>query len=173
MTGNSPASGVFAPVLTPMRSDLSPDPERFAALCRSLLDDGCHGLVLFGTASEANSLSADERVALLEGVAAAGVAPAKLIVGTGLCAIPETARLTRHAVGLGCNRVLALPPPGPASCRVRTRLWKQAARASGSAEIAATAPDSKARVVNFWESTTAITEERGRERRSASRSSIE
>ncbi len=110
MTGNSHASGVFAPVLTPMRSDLSPDPERFAALCHSLLDDGCHGLVLFGTTSEANSLSADERVALLEGVVAAGLAPAKLIVGTGLCAIPETVRLTRHAVGLGCAGVLALPP---------------------------------------------------------------
>ena len=76
MTGNTHAKGVFAPVLTPMRSDLSPDPERFVAYCRRLLDDGCHGHVLFGTTSEANSLSADERVALLEGVVAAGLSPA-------------------------------------------------------------------------------------------------
>ncbi len=110
MTGNTHAKGVFAPVLTPMRSDLSPDPERLVAYCRRLLDDGCHGLVLFGTTSEANSLSADERVALLEGVVAAGLSPAKLIVGTGLCATPETVRLTAHAVGLGCAGVLVLPP---------------------------------------------------------------
>ncbi len=110
MTGNSRLSGVFAPVLTPMQSDLSPDPERLAAHCRWLLADGCHGLVLFGTTSEANSLSTDERVELLEAVVAAGLAPAKLIVGTGLCAIPDTVRLTRHAVELGCAGVLVLPP---------------------------------------------------------------
>ena len=110
MTGNSRPKGVLAPALTPMRGDLSPDPERFVAHCRWLLADGCHALVLFGTTSEANSLSIDERVDLLETVVAAGVAPAKLIVGTGMCAIPDTVRLTRHAVGLGCAGVLALPP---------------------------------------------------------------
>ena len=65
MTGNSRPKGVLAPVLTPMRGDLSPDPERFVAYCRWLLADGCHALVLFGTTSEANSLSIEERVDLL------------------------------------------------------------------------------------------------------------
>ncbi len=110
MSESTRLSGVFAPVLTPMREDLSPDPDRFLAHCRWLLADGCHGLAVFGTTSEANSLSVDERVELLEGLVAAGIAPEKLVVGTGMCAMPDTVRLTRHAVGLGCAGVLMLPP---------------------------------------------------------------
>ena len=103
-------NGVFSPVLTPFHGDLSPDPERFVALCRRLIDEGCHGLVPFGTTSEANSLSIAEREGLLEALVEGGVDPALLIVGTGLAAIPDTVRLTRHAVGLGCAGVLMLPP---------------------------------------------------------------
>ena len=106
----SPLQGVFAPVVTPVDAGLAPDPERLGALCHALLADGCHGLVLFGTTSEANSFALDERMALLEAVVAAGVPAEKLIVGTGLCAIPETTRLTRHAVDLGCAGTLVLPP---------------------------------------------------------------
>jgi 4-hydroxy-tetrahydrodipicolinate synthase len=104
------AAGLYAPVITPFRADLAPDTERFVARCRWLLDDGCHGLGLFGTTSEANSLSIEERMALTEAVVEAGIAPARLIVGTGMCAIPDAVRLTAHAVGLGCAGVLMLPP---------------------------------------------------------------
>jgi len=102
--------GVFAPVLTPFKADLAPDAARFVAFCRRLMKEGCNGLVLFGTTSEANSLSLDERMALAEAVVEDGIAPGALIVGTGLCAIPDTARLTRHAVELGCAGILMLPP---------------------------------------------------------------
>lgn len=104
------STGVFAPVITPFHADLSPDTERFTALCRKLIDEGCDGLVPFGTTSEANSLSLDERIDLLEAMVGGGVTASRLIVGTGLCAIPETVRLTSHAVGLGCAAVLMLPP---------------------------------------------------------------
>lgn len=104
------STGVFAPVITPFHPDLSPDTERFTALCRKLIDEGCDGLVPFGTTSEANSLSLDERIDLLEAMVGGGVTASRLIVGTGLCAIPETVRLTSHAVGLGCAAVLMLPP---------------------------------------------------------------
>ena len=53
--------GVLAPVLTPFDRDLNPDAPRFARFCRSLLEEGCAGLAPFGTTSEANSLSLDER----------------------------------------------------------------------------------------------------------------
>ena len=104
------STGVFAPVLTPFHGDLSPDSGRYLALCRRLLDEGCHGLVLFGTTGEANSLSLGEREGLLDVLIEGGVDAGQLIVGTGLCAIPETVRLTGHAVGLGCAGVLMLPP---------------------------------------------------------------
>ena len=53
--------GVFAAALTPMDQDLNVDQEAFTAHCRWLLDAGCHGLGVFGTTGEANSLSVEER----------------------------------------------------------------------------------------------------------------
>ncbi|HEY4757702.1 MAG TPA: dihydrodipicolinate synthase family protein, partial [Chthoniobacterales bacterium] len=101
--------GVLAPVLTPFRSDLSPDPQRFIAHCRWLISQNC-GLAVFGTNSEANSLSTEERLTLLDQLVAAGVEPSRMMPGTGCCSINETARLTSHAVKHGCAGVLMLPP---------------------------------------------------------------
>lgn len=101
--------GVLSPVVTPFKADLSPDPARFIAQCRWLLTQNC-GLAAFGTNSEANSLSVNERIALLEALAAAGLDTSRMMPGTGCCAIPDSVRLTEHAVKLGCAGVLMLPP---------------------------------------------------------------
>jgi len=103
-------SGVLAPVLTPFRADLAPDPARLVAHCRWLLAHGCAGLAPFGTTSEASSLSADEREALLDALLEGGIPPGRLVPGTGCCALPDTVRLTAHAVRRGCAGVLVLPP---------------------------------------------------------------
>ncbi len=105
-----PIHGVWSPVLVPMREDLSIDTERFLAHARWLLDEGCHGLALFGTTSEANSFSLEERMALLEAALEAGIDPQQLMVGTGCCALPDSVRLTKHALDNGCKKVLMLPP---------------------------------------------------------------
>jgi len=102
--------GIFAPVLTPVQADLSPDATRWIALCKRLLQDGCHGLCPFGTTSEANSFSVEERIDLLEQLIESHVPAAQLMPGTGCCALPDTVRLTTHAVRIGCGGVLVLPP---------------------------------------------------------------
>ncbi len=107
---NRPIHGVWSPVLVPVHDDFSMDVERFLAHARWLLDQGCHGLALFGTTSEANSFSLEERMELLEAALEAGIDPQQIMVGTGCCALPDSVRLTRHAVDNGCNKVLMLPP---------------------------------------------------------------
>jgi 4-hydroxy-tetrahydrodipicolinate synthase len=101
--------GVLAPVVTPFKDDLSPDREPFIAHCKWLLARDC-GLAVFGTNSEANSLSFDERAMLLDELVAAGIDPARMMPGTGCCSITETAKLTAQAVKHGCAGVLMLPP---------------------------------------------------------------
>src|SRR6059036_1144858 len=101
--------GVLAPVVTPFRADLAPDSRRFIAHCKWLLSQNC-GLAVFGTNSEANSLSMEERALLLDELVAAGVDPARMMPGTGCCSIMETVKLTAQAVGNGCAGVLMLPP---------------------------------------------------------------
>jgi 4-hydroxy-tetrahydrodipicolinate synthase len=103
-------SGVLAPVLTPFDADLAPEPGRFVAHCKWLLAHGCSALAPFGTTSEANSLSVEERETLLRGLFAAGIEPAKLLPGTGCTALTDTVRLTRAAAAAGCAGVLLLPP---------------------------------------------------------------
>src|SRR6267143_1063760 len=102
--------GVLAPVLTPFDSQLNPDPGRFVSFCRKLLDDGCSGLVPFGTTGEANSLSVEERERLLDALLEGGVPAEKLIPGTGCAALPDTVRLSKKAARAGCAGVLVLPP---------------------------------------------------------------
>jgi 4-hydroxy-tetrahydrodipicolinate synthase len=112
MTASNTArlKGVLAPAVTPFRADLSPDAERYVRHCGWLLANGCSGLAVFGTNSEANSLSVDERMVLLEQLVQGGIAPSRLMPGTGCCALSDTVRLTAHAAALGCAGVLALPP---------------------------------------------------------------
>jgi 4-hydroxy-tetrahydrodipicolinate synthase len=102
-------SGVLSPVVTPFKADLSVDPERFVRQCRWLLSQNV-GLAVFGTNSEANSLSVEERIELLDRLVGAGIDPARMMPGTGCCALPDSVRLTAHAVKLGCAGVLMLPP---------------------------------------------------------------
>lgn len=102
-------SGVLSPVVTPFRADLSPDADRFSRQCRWLLSQNV-GLAVFGTNSEANSLSTDEKMELLDRLVAAGLDPARMMPGTGCCALTDSVRLTGHAVKLGCGGVLMLPP---------------------------------------------------------------
>jgi 4-hydroxy-tetrahydrodipicolinate synthase len=102
-------TGVLSPVVTPFKADLSPDPERFVRQCRWLLSQNV-GLAVFGTNSEANSLSVDEKIELLDRLVGEGLDPARMMPGTGHCALPDSVRLTAHAVKLGCGGVLMLPP---------------------------------------------------------------
>jgi 4-hydroxy-tetrahydrodipicolinate synthase len=101
--------GVLAPVVTAFRADLAPDRERFIRHCRWLLSQNC-ALAPFGTTSEANSMSTDERISLLDALVAGGIDPSRMMPGTGCCSITETVELTAHAVKHGCAGVLMLPP---------------------------------------------------------------
>lgn len=109
MTGPATMSGVLSPVVTPFKADLGPDGARLIRQCRWLLSQNC-GLAVFGTNSEANSLSIDEKIDLLDTLADGGVDTGRMMPGTGACAIPDTVRLTAHAVKHGCAGVLMLPP---------------------------------------------------------------
>jgi 4-hydroxy-tetrahydrodipicolinate synthase len=101
--------GVLAPVLTPFDDRLGPDVERLVAHCRWLIDNNA-GLAIFGTNSEAASISVDERLALTDALLEAGIPAAKMMPGTGACALPDAVRLSRHASRIGAAGLLTLPP---------------------------------------------------------------
>jgi 4-hydroxy-tetrahydrodipicolinate synthase len=93
-------AGIFAPALTPLDADLEPDRESFVRFCRWLLSQDV-GLAIFGTNSEANSLSVSERLDLLDGLIDAGLPPQRMMPGVRLCGAAAKA---------GTAAVLMLPP---------------------------------------------------------------
>ena len=102
--------GVMVASLTAFNDDLSVDSDLTLEHIRWLLDRGADGVLIFGTAGEANSLSVAERLAFLEKLSASDLPKNRLMVGTGCCALPDTVALTRASLDIGIEHVLMLPP---------------------------------------------------------------
>jgi len=102
--------GVWCAVLTPFDAAGLPDHSRLAQHVRRILAAGVDGIALFGTTGEGQSLSLNERRAGLDALLAAGIAPERILAGTGCASLPETVELTRHAVQATCAGALVLPP---------------------------------------------------------------
>ena len=102
--------GLVAPLLTPFDDDQSIATGLFVEHAKRLLDQGCSGLVPFGTTGEALSVGIDERIAAVSSLVDSGIDPACMIPGTGVSNVADTARLSRACLDLGCAGVLVLPP---------------------------------------------------------------
>jgi len=103
-------SGVYAATPTPLNPDSTADVPALAAHATALLREGCNGLAPLGTTGEAVSFTAHERQTILAGLVEHGLAPDALLPGVGAAALEDVAALCRHALSLGINQVLMLPP---------------------------------------------------------------
>jgi 4-hydroxy-tetrahydrodipicolinate synthase len=100
---------VLSPVLTPFKADGSPDAPKLLKQCKWLEANGV-GQAIFGTNSEANSMSAPQKMSTLTVLIEGGLKPEHLMPGTGATSIDATVNMTRHAVNHQCAGVLMLPP---------------------------------------------------------------
>ena len=102
--------GLIAPILTPFNDDLSVATSLYVAHAERLFNQGCAGIAPFGTTGEALSVGIDERIAAIRDLIDGGIDPAKMIPGTGLSNVADTARLSRACLDMGCAGVMTLPP---------------------------------------------------------------
>jgi 4-hydroxy-tetrahydrodipicolinate synthase len=107
---HSPIRGVLVPLLTPFDDDMTIATDLYVAHAGRLLEQGCAGLVPFGTTGEALSVGIDERIAAIRALVDAGIDPSLMIPGTGLSNVADTARLSRACLDMGCAGVMTLPP---------------------------------------------------------------
>ena len=103
-------NGLIAPILTPFNDDLSIATDLYLAHAQRLFSQGCAAIAPFGTTGEALSVGIDERIAAIQGLIDGGIDPSRMIPGTGLSNIADTARLSRACFDMGCSGVLTLPP---------------------------------------------------------------
>lgn len=102
--------GFWVASATPLAADGSVDHARLAGHAKHLFSKGVDGVVLFGTTGEGTSFNVSERIATIEAMLKAGVAPERIGIGGGFPAITDSIALTRVVLGLGLRHVLLLPP---------------------------------------------------------------
>lgn len=112
MRKNSSLSGVYAAVVTPLNSNLSPDIDGLTNLLHFLANRGCHGVLLMGTTGEGPSFSLNERLTVYESAvkASESIPGFQLLAGTGTPSLEETISLTHFAFDMGFTGVVVLPP---------------------------------------------------------------
>lgn len=114
MTDSTPTTdairGCWAALATPLADDGAVALGRMVRHAQGLLGSGCDGAVLFGTTGEGTSFSAAERLAAIEELLAAGVPAARIALGAGFPAVPDSVSLIRAGLGLGLTQFLVLPP---------------------------------------------------------------
>jgi 4-hydroxy-tetrahydrodipicolinate synthase len=99
---------VLTAMVTPFDDDLRLDLDAAATVARWLVDHGSDGLVVCGTTGESPTLSDGEKLDLFRAVRAAVTVP--IIVGTGTYDTAHSVHLTKEAVRLGVDAVLAVTP---------------------------------------------------------------
>ena len=110
MNSSSALRGVLAPNLTPFEENGRIAMDLYVAHAKRLLEEGCVGLVPFGTTGEALSVGIDERIGALNALVESGVDAGTLLPGAGLTSLADTLRLVEAAARAECRGVLVLPP---------------------------------------------------------------
>ena len=102
--------GIIPIIATPFHPDGSLDLDSQARLVDHLLDQGVHGLALFGNAGEGYTLLPDERVTLLDLIAKRAASSTPIVVGVGATGTDAAVALCRQAESQGAAGLMVLPP---------------------------------------------------------------
>jgi dihydrodipicolinate synthase/N-acetylneuraminate lyase len=102
-------AGVLPAITTPFNPDLSIDHAALAAHVGWLIDSGCRGIVALGSLGESQTLSTDEKVAILATCRRALPAGVPLVAGIAGLSTTECVSLAGRAAGVGCDGLMVLP----------------------------------------------------------------
>jgi 1-pyrroline-4-hydroxy-2-carboxylate deaminase len=102
-------SGVFPAATTQFDDDLALDLKATRTVQAALLRDGVHGLVLIGTVGEGNSLSAEEKRAVVATAVEVAAGKVPVIAGVSEFTTTSAAKFARDAEALGATGLMVLP----------------------------------------------------------------
>ena len=102
-------SGIYAASMSVINSDLSLNIEKTLDHAEKLIDQGCHGTVIFGSTGQSQLISISEKIDLLNKLSQSKYKSQHLI-GTGLNSLGETINFMKIATSLEINKFLIMPP---------------------------------------------------------------
>jgi len=102
--------GVFPIVVTPFHDNGSLDYDSLDRLIDHLLEQGAHGLGLFGNASEGYTLLACERAAMMRRIVARVNGRVPIVASSGHTGTDAAVQMSREAQEMGADALMVLPP---------------------------------------------------------------
>ena len=105
----SKIKGIYAASMSLFNKDLSLNIEKTVEHAEKLIDQGCHGVAIFGSTGQAQLISVSEKIGLLNELSQSRHKD-KYLIGTGLNSLNETINLMKVATSLNFNEFLIMPP---------------------------------------------------------------
>jgi len=101
--------GIYAASMSVFNSDLSLNIEKTVSHAEKIINQGCHGVAIFGSTGQAQLISISEKISLLNQLSKSKYTD-KYLIGTGLNSLNETINLMNIASSLNFNDFLIMPP---------------------------------------------------------------
>ena len=105
----SKIKGIYAASMSIFNKNLSLNIEKTIAHDEKIIEQGCHGVAIFGSTGQAQLIPINEKIALLNKLSLSKYKD-KFLVGTGLNSLIETINLMKIATSLNLNKFLIMPP---------------------------------------------------------------
>ena len=105
----SKIKGIYAASMSLFNKDLSLNIEKTVEHAEKIIDQGCHGVAIFGSTGQAQLISVIEKISLLNELSKSRYKD-KYLIGTGLNSLSETINLMKVATSLNFNDFLIMPP---------------------------------------------------------------
>ena len=102
-------SGIYAASLSVINSDLSLNVEKTIVHAEKLIDQGCHGIAIFGSTGQAQLIPIAEKIKLLNSLSD-NKYKNKYLIGTGLNSLNETINFLKISASLNFKQFLIMPP---------------------------------------------------------------
>jgi dihydrodipicolinate synthase/N-acetylneuraminate lyase len=102
-------AGVLPAITTPFAEDLSVDHAALAQQVAWMIESGCRGIVALGSLGESQTLTAEEKLAVLATVRKATPTSRPVIAGIAGLSTRECITLARRAEQAGCDGLMVLP----------------------------------------------------------------
>ncbi len=101
--------GVYAACLSILDENLALDCEKTIINAENVINNGCHGVVFFGSTGQSQLLSVSEKIQLINKLPNSKHKD-KFIIGTGLNSLSDTVNLMKISKTLGFKKFLIMPP---------------------------------------------------------------
>ena len=101
--------GIYAAGMSILDKNLSLNIKETIQHAEKLIDQGCHGVAIFGSTGQAQLISVSEKINLLNYLSQSRYKD-KYLIGTGFNSLSETINLMKVALSLKFNYFLIMPP---------------------------------------------------------------